>query len=74
MSYSKKEIAKLIEQLLAFGLKNEMIRHEDIFFVRNQLLDILNIPEPWDGSLDPFKDHIPETATPILEKMLNHAA
>ena len=74
MSYSKKEIAKLIEQLLAFGLKNEMIRHEDIFFVRNQLLDILNIPEPWDGSLDSFKDHIPETATPILEKMLDYAA
>ena len=32
MTYSKKEIAKLIEQLLAYGLKNEMIRHEDIFF------------------------------------------
>ncbi|MFY9176117.1 MAG: UDP-glucose--hexose-1-phosphate uridylyltransferase [Caldicoprobacterales bacterium] len=74
MTYSKKDVAKLIEQLIAYGLENEMIRHEDIFFVRNQLLDLLNIPEPWEGSLDSFKEYIPDTATPILEKILDYAA
>lgn len=73
MTHTKAKAAKLVEQLLAFGLFNEMIRDEDITFLRNQLLDLLNIPEPHNDPNDPFDDGIPPTATPILEKLLDYA-
>lgn len=73
MSYTKTEIAREIEKLLAYGLKNQMILEEDIVFLRNQLLDLLDIPEPSDDSNNTFEDDIPDTATPILEKILDYA-
>jgi UDPglucose--hexose-1-phosphate uridylyltransferase len=74
MTNTKKEAARLVEQLLAFGLHNDMIRNEDMVFLRNQLLDLLQIPEPWENSQDIFDGGIPPTATPILEKLLDYAA
>lgn len=73
MTYSKEEIAKEIERLLAYALKNQMIRDEDIIFLRNQLLDLLKIPEPYKSMEDFPEDEISNTATPILKKMLDYA-
>ena len=44
MTNTKKEAARLVEQLLAFGLHNDMIRNEDMVFLRNQLLDYYRYP------------------------------
>jgi len=74
MTYSKKEVAKLIEKLLAYGLKNQMIGVEDIIYLRNQLMDLLDIPQPWGDRHIPLDHDIPGTATPILEKILDYAA
>ena len=59
MTNTKEEAARLVEQLLAFGLYNDMIRNEDVVFLRNQLLDLLQIPEPWENSQDIFDDGMP---------------
>jgi UDPglucose--hexose-1-phosphate uridylyltransferase len=74
MTNTKEEAARLVEQLLAFGLYNDMIRNEDVVFLRNQLLDLLQIPEPWENCQDIIDDGMPPTATPILEKLLDYAA
>ena len=42
--------------------------------MRNQLLDLLNIPRALGRILDSFKEYIPDTATTILEKILDYAA
>jgi UDPglucose--hexose-1-phosphate uridylyltransferase len=65
--------AYIVEQLLAFGLKNKMISKADIIYTRNQLLDILKIEEPYPQHLELEQLEVPSTATPILEKLLDYA-
>lgn len=74
MSYKKEKAPILIERLLAYGLKNQMIHHEDITFLRNQLMDLLRISQPLDDPNISIDEDIPNTATPILEELLDYAA
>ena len=37
----------LVEELLAYGLTEELIEKNDVVYVRNQLLDLLKLQEPW---------------------------
>lgn len=74
MKYSEQEAALLVEKLLLFGLKKGLIEDEDVIFCRNQLLDILDISEPSCSTQAIDKEDIPQTATPILETLLDYAA
>jgi len=74
MKYSQKEAALLIEKLIAFGLKKQLIKEDDKIFCRNQLMDILDIEEPYYLEKPIDENDIPQTATPILEALLDYAA
>ena len=74
MKYSEQEAAILIEKLLLFGLKKGLIEQEDLNFCRNQLMDILDIAEPYCPTEPIDGEDIPQTATPILEALLDYAA
>ncbi len=63
-------IALEIERLLNFALNNNMIEELDIIYVRNQLMDLLNIKEPFNGEIPNEKL---KTATPILNNILDYA-
>ncbi len=63
----------LMEELLHFAVQNKLIEESDVVFMRNRLMDFLEIREPlshpeevWD------KTRVPEYATPILEKFLDY--
>ncbi|HZJ83028.1 MAG TPA: UDP-glucose--hexose-1-phosphate uridylyltransferase [Clostridia bacterium] len=73
MTQRDEKAAQLVEMLLSYGLKYELIKNDDVIFCRNQLLDLLNIQEPYDNPDFPWEDDIPETATPILEELLDYA-
>ena len=72
----------LVEELLAYGLTEELIEKNDVVFVRNQLLDILKLQEPWKetNGTQPcaeafkmkefYRDHY--TPQPILDKILDY--
>ncbi|NDL67078.1 UDP-glucose--hexose-1-phosphate uridylyltransferase [Anaerotalea alkaliphila] len=62
--------AKNIERLLGFGLAAGMMETLDIPQVRNQLLDLLQIAEPWEGQLEGEELSSP---LPILEELLDDA-
>jgi len=47
-----RSVAKVVEILLAYALKEGLITEDDVIERRNALLDLLNIPEPFDGSID----------------------
>lgn len=60
-----------IERLLAFGHKANLVGKADIVLVRNQLLELFNLDEPYNGI---YKD-IPELSpTDILKNMLDYAS
>lgn len=63
----------LIEHLLAFALQNGIVNKLDTIFMRNRLMEVLclNEPQPYPPDLDSLS--VPETATPILEAMLEYA-
>lgn len=61
----------LIEKLLIFGVKNNMVENEDITYTRNQLLSLFELDSPYEGTVD--EENLPETATPILEELLDYA-
>ncbi len=63
-----------IERLLAFGLRNGLIEKLDVGYTRNLLLDLLKIDTPYEGALPVEDNEIPETATPILENLLDYGA
>ncbi|NLX70120.1 MAG: UDP-glucose--hexose-1-phosphate uridylyltransferase [Clostridiales bacterium] len=65
--------AYLIEKLLAYGLDNEMITEHDVSYVRNQLLELLRIEEPYSQPVDLEAIEVPDTATPVLEELLDYA-
>ncbi len=55
----EKNIAKLIEELLQFGLHHKMIEKLDIPQVKNQLLYLLKLSEPYTGEVNTNVDKMP---------------
>ncbi|MGL1890416.1 MAG: UDP-glucose--hexose-1-phosphate uridylyltransferase [Spirochaetaceae bacterium] len=53
------KIAKLIEELIQFGLKHKMIERLDIPLVRNQLMYLLKVSEPFAEVVDDITDETP---------------
>jgi len=63
----------LIESLLAFAIKNKIIHKLDIIYMRNSLMNILKLKEVKPIILELDSMDIPETASPILNSMLEFA-
>ena len=59
-----------IERLLVFGLQNNLINETDVIPARNALMDLLNLSNPYEGEAT----YTGETATKILENILNYSA
>jgi len=59
-----------IERLLSFGLQHNLLEAEDIVPVRNALLDLLCVAEPYNGTVS----YEAETATEVLEQILDFAS
>lgn len=60
-----------IERLLLFGLKANLIEKLDMIPVRNELLGLLKINEPYDGEV--HEENL-ESPAGILHKLLDYAA
>ena len=60
-----------IEKLIRFALANNMIKKWDIQFVRNNLMDILKIDEPYEKELEEYE--IDKTPVDILNELLQYA-
>lgn len=60
-----------IEKLIRFGIVNGMIKKWDIEFVRNGIMDILEIDEPYEGELGDYE--VEESAVGILDELLQYA-
>jgi len=61
---------RLIEELLAFGLKQQLLEELDKDQIRNQLLTLLHVAEPYAGT-DIFEDEI--TPTRLLKAIIDLA-
>ena len=71
MHTSNMNIAYEIERLLAYGLHQQLLEPPDVIPARNSLLDLFQVGEPYTG----VSSHsVPDTAVPILERMLDYAA
>ena len=73
MNFDPNNPSLLIEHLLAFAIKNGIINSLDTIYVRNRLMEVLRLDELQPDLPDPDNLRVPETATPILEGMLDHA-
>jgi UDPglucose--hexose-1-phosphate uridylyltransferase len=73
MNKNTMNLPDLIEQLLAFGVINALLDKRDVIFARNQLLDLLQVSEPSAEPYTVYLSHVPETATPILSKLMDAA-
>lgn len=62
-----------IERLINYSLNKKIIEKEDIVFSRNTLLDLLNIKEPYVYKNNEIIDENLDTATEILENLLDFA-
>lgn len=60
-----------IERLLKYGIEHHMIDKQDVIQVRNGLLDLLKVTEPYFGEVD---EAVPDRPTEILDKLLDYAA
>ncbi|GMQ57097.1 UDP-glucose--hexose-1-phosphate uridylyltransferase [Vallitalea sediminicola] len=60
-----------IERLIKFGLSNNMITKWDTQLVRNSIMDILAISEPYDGELDSYEEI--DSPVGILGELLQYA-
>lgn len=70
------KIGLLIEQLLHFGVKRNMMDYLDIPLVRNQLMSLMGIKEPFDKESiveEVTKEQDLSTALPVLEQLLDGA-
>ena len=63
-------INKEIKRLLNYGLKKNLFEVEDEIYVRNKILDILNLDEYEDIEIE---DENLDTPTEILDNLLNYA-
>ncbi|MFP4697295.1 MAG: UDP-glucose--hexose-1-phosphate uridylyltransferase [Eubacteriales bacterium] len=70
MNKNKKTAAKYIEKLLAFGMQKQMMAHWDIPQIRNQLMSILKIDEPYYEKIENNSYNSP---TDILKVLLDYA-
>ncbi|WP_274365435.1 UDP-glucose--hexose-1-phosphate uridylyltransferase [Paenibacillus thermotolerans] len=61
-----------VERLLQYALKKDLIEPIDIIPSRNALLDILRLPEPYEGE-PPDSLETPELPAGILERLLDYA-
>lgn len=68
---NEQSAAMEIERLLNFGLHNNMIGIDDVIPVRNGLMDLFQLSEPYYGEVD---QSMPENASEILNKLLDYAA
>jgi UDPglucose--hexose-1-phosphate uridylyltransferase len=73
MNFDTNDPSLLIEYLLAFALKNGIINKLDTIYMRNRLMEVLCLNEPHPDPPAPDSLSVPETATPILEAMLEYA-
>lgn len=64
-------IAYEIERLLAYGITKNLMDEYDKYAVRNALLDVLNVKEPYTGE-ETFGPE--ESCLPILENILDYCA
>lgn len=60
-----------IERLLLFAEKNKLVEGLDIIIARNKLLDLFNIPEPFEGDMP--SENLQSPAQ-ILNNLLEYAA
>jgi len=74
MKSTKEKAALLVERLLRFGIENKLIEEPDIIYVRNSMLDLLGIDEPYGDIEEAAYMETPEYATPILEELLDYCA
>jgi UDPglucose--hexose-1-phosphate uridylyltransferase len=65
------DASKEIERLICFAIKQNVMDEMDSCLVRNYLLDLFNINEPYEG--EDIGD-IPESPVPILERLKDYAA
>lgn len=72
VSFSKEQGAMLVEELVCYGVENKLIDKRDLIYIRNQLLDILNIDTPYTGSIDDLRYRLPDNPAPILDKILEY--
>ena len=63
-------VAYEIERLIKFAVRKKMITVWDIIPVRNSLMAVLNVEEPFQGEV---KDDARETPVEILENILDYA-
>lgn len=63
-------IAQYIEILIQYGLGHELLDEEDVPQVRNQLMDLLKIDEPYQGDSEQINV---ESLTDILEGLINES-
>lgn len=64
-------IKRLIEELLVFGLHHKMIEDLDVPQVRNDLLSLLEVTEPFEGSIE--TGEVDATPTRLLNAMIDDA-
>jgi UDPglucose--hexose-1-phosphate uridylyltransferase len=60
-----------IERLIKFGLNNNMIEKYDIPLVRNQIMDILGIAEPYGKEIEDY--NLEDSPIKILNELLQYA-
>ena len=60
-------ICRNIQTLINYGLKNELISEEDVYVVRNQLMDIVGLEDWNECCADSDKNDIDEILAPIID-------
>ena len=64
---------QLIEELLAYAIKNSLVKEADIDFTRNRLLEHLGLDEPLDNLEQAEAIQVPEYPYSILNKILDYS-
>ena len=64
-------IKLLVEQLILFGIKNSMMDQLDTPLVRNQLMSLLQLSEPFEGEVNEDIDY--SSPLSVLEPILDYA-
>lgn len=67
----KINVSMEIEKLLQFALKHKLIQESDVILSRNSLMDLLEISEPYNGTIEEENFSSPHE---ILQNILEYAA
>ena len=65
------EIYSLINRLIKYSLKNSLITEDDVMFVRNELMALLQLKDWEDVNEDNYQ--VPEYPQEILDKICDYA-